>query len=60
MTALIRALVPLLVAAGAQFGISWTETDVEVWVNIALWVIAFASMLSPSFKAWMNHKEDAE
>ncbi len=60
MTALLRALVPLLVAAGAQFGISWTEAQVEVWVNIALWVIAFASMISPSFRAWVEFREDSK
>lgn len=60
MTALLRALVPLLVAAGAQFGISWTEAQVETWVNLALWLIAFASMVSPSFRAWVRHRESAE
>ena len=59
MTALLRALVPLLVAAAAQFGLSWTEADVTVWVSIALWLIAAAGMISPSIQAWISHREKA-
>jgi hypothetical protein len=60
LTKLIASLTPLLLAALTQAGIEVTEGQVETWVNIILWVIAFAATVFPSFRAWLNHREAAE
>jgi hypothetical protein len=60
LTKLIASLAPLLLAVLTQAGIEVQEAQVETWINVALWVIALAATLFPSFRAWLNHREEAE
>ena len=51
---------PLIAAALAQIGLAISEEDISAWLNLAMWGIALLSLLAPSFRAWLNHKEQAE
>jgi len=57
---LLAAGAPLIVAVLTQIGINVNETEVAAWIEFVIWVMAILSMLVPSFRAWLNHREDAE
>lgn len=59
ITKLLTSVSPLIVAALAQLGIYVTAAAIDVWINIVIWVIAAATTFSPSFRAWLNFREDA-
>lgn len=57
---LLAAGAPLIVAVLMQIGIEVTETEVAAWINLIIWGMGLLSLIVPSFRAWLNHREGAE
>lgn len=57
---LLAAGSPLIAAFLTQIGLVITETEVNTYMNLIMWGIAVLSMLVPSVRAWLNHKENAQ